>query len=318
MGFRNHKVGAAGVGAMLGLSMTITLMLPSFDFRSANSTWVGLDKSLSNGRVIGFSYEDPTVRGNGKPITVVLHKDPVSGAAFDPPVRAYVYKPGTPWASGIGHPDNLGPIVKELSVSKGRIDQADKARGAVFTLDYTDYKGEQWAYVVNKTALSGWEPEKVLAAAGDANTRYVARGKTVFISEGCWWCHTLLPEHTQDWQVFGTPPYLGDFNGEMPTAFGSDRKAPDLLHVASRNSSREWMMLHFFNPRLVQPNSIMPRFDYLWGEVDVNGRPIDYDKWRAEYESYRKGERAYAPEVPEYARDTEIRALIDWVLTSLK
>ncbi len=76
--------------------------------------------------------------------------------------------------------------------------------------------------------------------------------------------------------------------------------------------------MHFFNPRLVQPNSIMPRFDYLWGKVDVNGNPIDFAKWRAEYTAYRKGERAYPPEVPEYARDTEIRALIDWVLTSLK
>jgi hypothetical protein len=67
----------------------------------------------------------------------------------------------------------------------------------------------------------------------------------MFVREGCWWCHTLLPEQTQDWQVFGAPPMLGDFNGESPTAFGSDRKAPDLLHVGSRNSSREWMMLHF-------------------------------------------------------------------------
>ncbi|HHM05755.1 MAG TPA: cytochrome oxidase [Gammaproteobacteria bacterium] len=298
--------------------MIITLMLPSFDFRSAESTWVGLDKSLSNGRLIGFSYEDMTVRGNNKPITVILNKDPKTGEVFDPPRRAYVYKPGTPFASPINHPDNLGPTVKKLSIEKGRIDRADMSQGAVFTIDYADVNGEEWAYVVNKTALAGWQPQSVLDFAGDANQKYVGRGKTVYITEGCWWCHTLLPEHTQDWQVFGTPPYLGDFNGEMPTAFGSDRKAPDILHVASRNSSREWMMMHFFNPRLVQPNSIMPRFDYLWGPVDVNGKPIDFSKWRDEYDEYRTGQRAYPPEVPEYARDTEIRALIDWVLTSLK
>ena len=108
-----------------------------------------------------------------------------------------------------------------------------------------------------------------IKAAGDENISHAGAGKTLFVREGCWWCHTLLPEQTQDWQVFGAPPMLGDFNGESPTAFGSDRKAPDLLHVGSRNSSREWMMLHFFNPRLVQPHSIMPRFDYLWGAVDA-------------------------------------------------
>jgi cytochrome c oxidase cbb3-type subunit 2 len=304
--FRQYKLGAAGVGGMLGLSMTITLMLPSFDFRSAESTWVGLDKSLSNGRVIGFSYEDPTLNGSGKPITVILKKDPKTGEPYDPPIRAYVYKPGTPLASGLGHPDNLGPTVKRLSMERGKLDQVSKAAGGVYTIKYADVNGQEWPYVANETALNGWTPDETLKAAGDANIRYIGHGKTIYISQGCWWCHTLLPEHTQDWQVFGTPPYLGDFNGE------------DILHVASRNSSREWMMMHFFNPRLVQPNSIMPRFDYLWGKKDINGKPIDYVKWRKEYEAYREGKSAVPPEVPEYARDAPIRSLIDWVLTSLK
>ena len=83
---------------------------------------------------------------------------------------------------------------------------------------------------------------------------------------------------------------LGDFNGESPTAFGSDRKAPDLTHVGSRNSSREWMMMHFFNPRLVQPNSIMPRYGYLWGKTDAKGNTIDMNKWRADYTAYVNGQ----------------------------
>ena len=82
MAFQNYRWGTAGIGAMFGLSMTITLFFPSFDFRSGESTWVGLDKSMSNGRTIGFSYEDPTVTGQGKPLTVILHKDPKTGAAI--------------------------------------------------------------------------------------------------------------------------------------------------------------------------------------------------------------------------------------------
>jgi cytochrome c oxidase cbb3-type subunit 2 len=107
---------------------------------------------------------------------------------------------------------------------------------------------------------------------------------------------------------------LGDFNGESPTAFGSDRKAPDLTHVGSRNSSREWMMMHFFNPRLVQSHSIMPRYDYLWGDKDANGNTIDFDGWRAAYTAYSAGESIYPPEVPVPAADSEARALIDFVL----
>lgn len=115
--------------------------------------------------------------------------------------------------------------------------------------------------------------------------------------------------------MFGAPPMLGDFNGESPTAFGSDRKAPDLMHVGSRNSSREWMMMHFFNPRLVQPHSIMPRFDYLWGEKDAAGQKIDFAKWRSEYTEYAEGKRVTAPEVPSYASDSEIRSLIDFMIS---
>jgi cytochrome c oxidase cbb3-type subunit 2 len=84
--------------------------------------------------------------------------------------------------------------------------------------------------------------------------------------------------------------------------------------VGSRNSSKEWMMMHFFNPRLVQTHSIMPRYDYLWGDKDANGNPIDYEGWRTEYTKYVENERVYPPEVPMPAKDSEAAALIDFVL----
>ncbi len=326
MGFRQHKFGSAGIGLMMGFSMSITLFFPSFDFRSGVSTWVGLDKQLSAGRLIGFSYEDPLVRGDGKPVTVILDKDPSTGAAIDPPIRAYVYKPGTPFSPGINHTDQLGLGVEELSVNVGKINDAKPGDGIVFTIVKGEFNGEELDYVENATAVRGWTVDKVLSSVGDDAKRFVGAGKTIYITEGCWWCHTLLPEETQDWQYFGTPPYLGDFNGEMPTAFGSDRKAPDILHVASRNSSREWMYMHFFNPRLVQPNSIMPRFDYLWAPIgkgpsdarDASGASIDFPKWRAEYMTYLKGDSIYPPDVPEPAADSQVRALVDWIMTSLR
>lgn len=73
-------------------------------------------------------------------------------------------------------------------------------------------------------------------------------------------------------------------------------------------------MMHFFNPRLVQPHSIMPRFDYLWGKTDAAGNQIDYAAWRKEFIEYRNGDRITPPEVPNYRSDSEIRYLIDFVL----
>ncbi len=95
-------------------------------------------------------------------------------------------------------------------------------------------------------------------------------GKIIFIREGCWFCHTLLPEQTQDWAYFGAPPVAGDVQGEAPSLFGSDRKAPDLLHIASRNNVKAWHYVHHRNPRAVTPGSIMPAFQHLTdGELDA-------------------------------------------------
>jgi cytochrome c oxidase cbb3-type subunit 2 len=312
--FREYKVGARLFGVALGGSMIITLYMPTVDMTSVQVTETGLKKQLSYGRIGGFSYEDPLLQGKGKPKTVVLNKDPKTGKAIET-VEAYVYEPGIPFPSGLTHPRILGKGVTDLSKEKGRIGEASEGNGAVFLVSRGTYQGETVNYIENATATRGWQPGQVLQAGGDANTHYIGSGKIMFVREGCWWCHTLLPEETQDWQYFGVPPRLGDYNGESPTAFGSDRKAPDLLHVGARNSSKEWMMMHFFNPRLVQPHSIMPRFDYLWGEKDGDGKTIDFDAWRAAYNDYREGKSVYPPEVPSYAPESEIRYLMDFILS---
>lgn len=310
MNFREYKIGARLFGMCLGGSMCITLFMPAFDFRSATSTETALDKQLSAGWETGWNIYDPLMRGANKPLKVMVKADPKSGAALAAPTYAYVYKKGVPAPNAYRHPDNLGKSVQDLSMSKGKLGEFG-ADGTVYLIK----KDGNTPYIENATATMGWTADAVLSKAADADIEKVGAGKTLFVREGCWWCHTLLPEQTQDWQVFGAPPFLGDFNGESPTAFGSDRKAPDLLHVGSRNSSKEWMMLHFFNPRLVQPHSIMPRFDYMWGDVDDKGQKIDYNKWRAEYDEYHAGKRVDAPEVPGYAKDSEIRALIDFMLS---
>jgi cytochrome c oxidase cbb3-type subunit 2 len=314
-GFREYKIGSRLFAAALGGSMTITLFFPSMNIASVSSTDVALAKQLAIGHETGFNLDDPFMLGKNKPIGVSLKADPKSGKPLDGAMSVYVYQPGTTFPAGILHPRILGEGVQELSVQQGHITEARKDTGAVFALSKGTYQGKQVGYIENLTATKGWTPADVMRVAKDADISDAGKGKTMFVREGCWWCHTLLPEETQDWQVFGAPPMLGDFNGESPTAFGSDRKAPDLLHVGSRNSSREWMMMHFFNPRLVQPHSIMPRFDYLWGEKDADGKKIDFAKWRTEYDEYREGKRVTPPDVPSYASDSEIRGLIDFMLS---
>jgi len=311
MAFREYKLGARMFGVSLGTSMCITLLLPGFDIAASVSTDVALDKQLTAGWDAGWHIADPLMLGWDKPLKVLVRNDPATGQALAEPRYAYVYPAGTRLPNGVTHTRNLGKGVEGLSINQGRIKEAKQASGAVFLISYSG----KTPYMENATATKGWTADAIIKAAADEDVSHAGAGKTMFIREGCWWCHTLLPEQTQDWQVFGAPPMLGDFNGESPTAFGSDRKGPDLLHVGSRNASREWMMLHFFNPRLVQPHSIMPRFDYLWGDKDVNGQKIDFAKWRADYNDYREGKTTDAPEVPIPAKDSEARKLIDYILS---
>ncbi len=313
MAFREYKIGARMFGLAFGGSMFITLYMASVDIAKVSVSAVGLDRQLSFGRIGGFSYEDPFVQGKGKPVKVVLKMDPKTGQPMDA-TTAYIYEAGIPFPSGINHPRILGEASRALSEGKGKITQADKKQGAVFVVHEEEQNGFMIPYIENASVTRGWEPSATLAKVEDSDRHYVGKGKIMFVKEGCWWCHTLLPEQTQDWQYFGAPPMLGDFNGESPTAFGSDRKGPDLTHVGARNSSQEWMMIHFFNPRLVQPHSIMPRFDYLWGQKDASGNTIDFSGWRTAYNEYLAGKRITPPDVPSPAKDSDARALIDFVL----
>jgi len=306
--FREYRIGCVMFGVALSLSMTITIILPGLDISSMSSTKIALEKQLTFGWESGFNYYDPFLQGKDKPIKVTLTKDPMTGKAIDK-TDAFVFKPGTHFPDGLTHDNILGDDVQKASVDLGKIGQASEDKGGVFLVDST---ANDVPYIEFATATKGWTVDATLKAADE---QFLAgSGKTMFIREGCWWCHTLLPEETQDWQTFGRPPLVGDFNGESPTTFGSDRKAPDLLHVGSRNSSREWMTMHFFNPRLVQPHSIMPRYDYLWGKKDASGQPIDLAAWDKAFLAYAKGDSVYPPKVPLPAADSEARMLIDFVI----
>jgi len=295
-------------GVALATSMFVTIYLPGLDISSMSSTQIALEKQLTYGWESGFNYYDPFLQGKDKPIKVTLTKDPKTGAKIDE-TDAFVFKAGTHFPDGLTHDNILGDKVQKVSTSIGRIGEASETQGGVFLVRVA---ADDTPYIEFATATRGWTVDEVLKAA---DQQFLAGGgKTMFVREGCWWCHTLLPEETHDWQTFGRPPMVGDFNGESPTTFGSDRKAPDLLHVGSRNSSREWLTMHFFNPRLVQPHSIMPRYDYLWGTKDKEGNTIDLKAWDKEYMEYAVGGQVYPPEVPVPADDSEARMLIDFVI----
>lgn len=118
------------------------------------------------------------------------------------------------------------------------------------------------AWSIKDPLMRGWNQPKIMKRGKEVSNP-VGVGKKIFIREGCWHCHTLLPEQSADWDYFGEPPLAGDFVGEAPTVIGSDRKAPDLMHIGSRMPSVAWHLQHHKDPRSVQAKSIMQAFDFL-------------------------------------------------------
>src|SRR5680860_69267 len=114
MQFREYKVGSRMFGLAFGLSMTITLLFPSFDLAASVVSEVGLDKQLTIGWDSGWQIKDPWLDGKNKPLKVLVRKDPKTGEPMEP-VYAYVYPAGTSLPNGVNHPANLGLGVEELS-----------------------------------------------------------------------------------------------------------------------------------------------------------------------------------------------------------
>ena len=95
-----------------------------------------------------------------------------------------------------------------------------------------------------------------------------ARGRDIYVANGCSYCHTQQVRPLPQDKVFGRPSAPGDFAYQTPELLGSERTGPDLTNVGERQPSTVWQYIHLYNPRAVVPQSIMPAFTWLFEVVD--------------------------------------------------
>jgi len=97
-----------------------------------------------------------------------------------------------------------------------------------------------------------------------------AYGRQVYIREGCIYCHSqqTRPQGfgADQARMFGRPSVPGDYFYDKPHLLGTMRTGPDLLNIAARQPSAAWHYAHLYNPRMVVPKSVMPRFPWLFDE----------------------------------------------------
>ena len=90
------------------------------------------------------------------------------------------------------------------------------------------------------------------------------RGRQVYIREGCWYCHSqYVRPVTGETRRWGPVSQAGESFYDFPHLFSTRRIGPDLTRVGLKFSDA-WHVAHFWNPRMLSPDSIMPRFVALF------------------------------------------------------
>ncbi len=92
-------------------------------------------------------------------------------------------------------------------------------------------------------------------------------GRDVYVSEGCYVCHSQqVRPFVSEVLRYGPYSLAGESVYDRPFQWGSKRTGPDLARVGGRYSD-EWHEVHLMDPRSVVPESNMPAFPWLAEEM---------------------------------------------------
>lgn len=121
--------------------------------------------------------------------------------------------------------------------------------------------------VIPGTVLSKSAPLPGTAPLTEAQ----ARGRDVYVGEGCSYCHTQLVRPLAQDRVWGRASVAGDYAYDTPQLLGTERTGPDLSNVGVRQPSAVWHSIHLYDPRAVVSESIMPAYPWLFVLKDKAG-----------------------------------------------
>ncbi len=101
------------------------------------------------------------------------------------------------------------------------------------------------------------------------------KGRNLFASNGCYVCHSgyVRPQDVREALYFLYPKVSqpGDFYGsdQSPNLLGTERTGPDLSQEGGWHPN-DWQYAHFYDPRFMDPKSLMPDMKSLFSDKQVN------------------------------------------------
>ena len=89
-------------------------------------------------------------------------------------------------------------------------------------------------------------------------------GRRVYLREGCWYCHSqYVRPVTGETRRWGPVSEAGEYAYDVPHLFGTRRIGPDLTREGLKYGD-EWHLAHFWNPRMLTPDSVMDPYSPLF------------------------------------------------------
>ena len=106
-------------------------------------------------------------------------------------------------------------------------------------------------------------------------TDTAVKGRNLFAQNGCYVCHSgySRPQDVREALYFLYPKVSqpGDFYGsdQSPNLLGTERTGPDLSQESGWHPD-DWQSAHFYDPRFVDPLSLMPPMKSLFSDTQVD------------------------------------------------
>jgi cytochrome c oxidase cbb3-type subunit 2 len=89
-------------------------------------------------------------------------------------------------------------------------------------------------------------------------------GRNIYVSEGCYLCHSQMVRALRDEvERYGHYSLAAESKFDHPFQWGSKRNGPDLARVGGKYSD-DWHRDHLNDPRAVVAGSIMPAYPWLF------------------------------------------------------